>query len=105
LGDLFNALSFLRFLRQKWRRCGTGAHLRACRTPLLRTLRLLSLRGGRRSQTRFFGQNDLKKRSKTARIKLEKEILIHFYPLFIGVKRILSDGIKRVVDINRGKVR
>jgi hypothetical protein len=54
---------------------------------------------------RFFGQNDLKKQSKTARIKRGKEILIHFYPLFIGVKRILSDGIKRVVDINRGKVR
>jgi hypothetical protein len=59
----------------------------------------------RPGQPNFFGHNDLKKRSKTARIRRGKEILIHLHPLFIGVKRILSDDIKRVVDINRGKVR
>jgi len=53
----------------------------------------------------FFGQNDLKNHFKTLKITLAAEILFHFYPLFIDVKRVLSTVIKRVVDIKREKVR
>jgi hypothetical protein len=36
LEDLFYGFSFLRFLAQKWRRWGSGAHWRRCATPSLK---------------------------------------------------------------------